>query len=511
MSGRLRRMLPLGPAADPAGTPGRAGATGGGATAAVEAGGCGAKAARLSAALRAGFPVLPGWVVPAAESRPAIRAAAAVLRGGQPAAGRRAVLSHPPDPALAGELREAVTRLGGRVIVRSSSPLEADPRWSGAFSTVAGVGPDEVMTAVRSCWASAFAVDPLTRLGSCGLPLEALELGVLLQPEICPAAGGVARVVCQPGRQAGQVDPPTPGGEAAGVSRPAPGGPGCVEVVVAGVEGHPGPLLAGWADGASARVSLPGLAARRTAAGPARPRPGDLGGPAGRRGPPVPGRRNHRVGGLQDGQVWLLQSRPAQPAPLIPGRAASAGAPCRVDAPSGTAPAPPGTPAPSGTGAPGPDLAARERMPLLSAAVRQHGRHLRGRPAVAGQAAGRLVACRPHERPPAASRDAILLIDRPLPALAPLLFTARGVLARSGAAGLPPGRGGPQPVRADGDRLPSGDGDRRRPARCLLARRDRWHHRRCGAVPGMTEGRSACLSHQPEDRPSHGPRRRAAR
>jgi signal transduction protein with GAF and PtsI domain len=28
-----------------------------------------------------------------------------------------------------------------------------------------------------------------------------------------------------------------------------------------------------------------------------------------------------------------------------------------------------------------------------------------------------------------------LLIDRPLPALAPLLFTARGVVARSGAAG----------------------------------------------------------------------------
>jgi phosphoenolpyruvate-protein kinase (PTS system EI component) len=28
-----------------------------------------------------------------------------------------------------------------------------------------------------------------------------------------------------------------------------------------------------------------------------------------------------------------------------------------------------------------------------------------------------------------------LLIDRPLPALAPLLFTARGVLARCGAAG----------------------------------------------------------------------------
>ena len=423
------RLLPLGPAADRAGSPGRADPTGGGATAVVEAGACGAKAARLSAAVRAGFPVLPGWVVPAAESRPAVRAAAAVLRGGQPAAGRRTVLSHVPDPALAASLREAAIRLGGRVIVRSSSQLEADPRWSGAFSTVAGVGPDEVMTAVRSCWASAFAVDPLARLGSCGLPLEALELAVLLQPEICPAAGGVARVVPPaPGSEAAGVVAPAPGSEAAGVSRPVRAGPGGVDVVVEGIEGHPGPLLTGWADGASARVILPGLAAGGSLL--------DLLGrdlvisvawlAAG----------VHRCLGdgtiewaVQDGQVWLLQSRPAQPAPADPGLGpGSAGAPCPVDAPSRTR-------APSSTGAPGPDLTARERMPLLSAAVRQHGRHLRGRPAVAGQAAGRLVACRPHERPPAASRDAILLIDRPLPALAPLLFTARGVLARSGAGG----------------------------------------------------------------------------
>jgi phosphoenolpyruvate synthase/pyruvate phosphate dikinase len=351
-----------------------------------------------------------------------------VLRGGQPAAGRRAVLSHPPDPALAAELREAAARLGGRVIVRSSSQLEADPRWSGAFSTVAGVGPDEVMTAVRSCWASAFAVDPLARLGSCGLPLEALELGILLQPEIRPAAGGVARVVspAPDGRVAG-AEPPAPGSGTAGAKPPAPGSgtagakpptpadQGCVEVVVEGIEGHPGPLLAGWADGLPARVSLPAL----TAGGPLLDLLGrDLVISVARMAAEV-----RRCLGdetiewaVQDGQVWLLQARPAQPAPAQP------------------APAQPG-PGPLSAGAPGPDLAARERMPLLGAAVRQHGRHLRGRPAVAGQAAGRLVACRPHERPPVASRDAILLIDRPLPALAPLLFTARGVLARSGAAG----------------------------------------------------------------------------
>ena len=74
-------------------------------------------------------------------------------------------------------------------------------------------------------------------------------------------------------------------------------------------------------------------------------------------------------------------------------------------------------------------------MPLLAAAVQAAGRRLAARPAAAGQAAGRLVACRAHERPAPGGQDAILLVDRPVPALAPLLFAARGVIARSGAAG----------------------------------------------------------------------------
>ena len=80
---------------------------------------------------------------------------------------------------------------------------------------------------MRSCWASAFAVDPLARLAACCLPPEALELGVLLQPEIRPVAGGVARVTRATMRAA-------------------------AEVTVEGVLGHPGALLSGWAEGASA-------------------------------------------------------------------------------------------------------------------------------------------------------------------------------------------------------------------------------------------------------------------
>jgi phosphohistidine swiveling domain-containing protein len=405
---RPRRLLPLGAA------PGSAAG--------------GAKAARLSAALRGGFPVLPGWVVPCAESRPAVRAAAAELRAGRPAAGRRAALSHPPGPVLAAELREAVNGLGGRVIVRSSSPLESDPCWSGAFSSLAEVGQAEVVTAVRSCWASAFAVDPLARLDACGLAPEALETGVLIQPEIGPDFGGVARVL--PTAREG-LAPRAMLGSGSGV-----------EVAVEGVPGHPGALLSGWADGASARVSLPA---------------GEGGAPSARRGPGRPAAEGP-LADLAGSDLVLAVARLAEGVHRLLGDDTIEWAACGRDLwllqsglgvghtvrdDSGTH----GGELGRGPG-PGPDraddggpgalewhLAAREWMPALGARVQERGRHLRGRPAVAGQAAGRLVVCRPHEPAPATCRDAVLLVDRPLPALAPLLFTARGVIARSGAAG----------------------------------------------------------------------------
>jgi pyruvate, water dikinase len=351
----------------------------------------GAKAARLSAALRAGLPVLPGWVVPAAESKAAVRAAAVALRGGQFASARRAVLSRSLDRGLAGELAQAAARLGGRVIVRSSSKLEGDPRWSGAFASVAGVRAGEMETAVRSCWASAFAVDPLARLDACGLQADDLELAALIQPEIRPAAGGVARVT--------------------------PAGPH-IDITVEGVTGHPGSLLSGWSDAASAHVILHGPNEIAAADGPLIELVGrDVVIEVATVAAGV-----HRLLGddtiewaVADGRVWLLQCR-------------------RTGAPPMAA-APPIAVLPDATANPGAGLEGREWMPMLGAAVRARGHRLHGRPAVAGEAAGRLVACRPHERPPTACRDAILLIDRPMPAFAPLLFTARGVIARSGAAG----------------------------------------------------------------------------
>jgi phosphoenolpyruvate synthase/pyruvate phosphate dikinase len=304
----------------------------------------GFKAERLGAALRAGLPVLPGFVVPAAEARPALRAAASAVRAHGIAAGRLEVLRHSIGSALTNELRGAVDALGGRVIVRSSSPLESDGRWAGAFSSVTGVGREDVAAAVRSCWASAFALDPLRRLQGCGLELEALALAVLVQPEIVPESGGVARIT----------------GKA---------------VVVEGVHGHPGALLAGWAEGAR-DGALAELVGSRTVADAAE----------------VAERVYAELGDDLiewagcGGKVWLLQSLR-----------------------SGTSPG--GEPA---------------ALPVA-------GTRVPGSPAVPGTAAGPLVACRPHERA-RECRGAIVLVDRPVPGLAPLLFGARGVISRAGAA-----------------------------------------------------------------------------
>lgn len=375
----------------------------------------GAKAARLARAAGAGLAVLPGWVVPVREGRPALSAGASAVRRGQPAAARRAVLGHRLSEDLAPELRAAVTRLGGQVIVRSSSPLETDPRWSGAFSSIAEVGPDDIVSALRSCWASAFAVDPLQRLEGCGLSPEALELGAVIQPQIRPAAGGVARV-----------------------------SGGGVNVTVEGVRGHPGELLSGWAEGASAEVLLTPASARLEAAvmGPVHPGQAGLTDLLGQElvkaVAVLAGRAWRSLGddtiewAADGGGVWLLQS-------LRSSTTCAGGTIPAVAQPA----ADQATPELPGQGVAGellawrdgtPPMTARQGIPLLAAAVLRRGQHIPGRPGAPGTAVGRLLACRPHQRPPGDCEDAILLVDRPVPALAPLLFAARGVIARTGAA-----------------------------------------------------------------------------
>jgi phosphohistidine swiveling domain-containing protein len=202
--------------------------------------------------------------------------------------------------------------------------------------------------------------------------MEALELAILLQPEISPEAGGVARTAQSSG------------------------------VTVEGVRGHPGPLLSGWAEGAR-DAELAALIGERTVvdvADVARRVYDELGDDA-------------IEWAACDGKVWLLQAQgnTPRPGPVAPSRA-TATAPPRV------------TPAPPET------LVAPNS---LTALIQERGTRVAGRPAAPGTATGRLLRCRPHES--VDCRDAILLVDRPVPALAPLLFGARGVISRAGAAG----------------------------------------------------------------------------
>jgi hypothetical protein len=154
----------------------------------------GAKAAGLAGARTAGLPVLPGWVVPADVAAASIRAGADALARRSHAAAILATSGAALDDATTQDLTEAVVALGGRVIVRSSTPVDADPRWAGGFATYEDVGPDEAPGAVRGCWASAFTRDVLGRCHAMGVEPGGLGIAVLIQPWIRFDARGTAAV-----------------------------------------------------------------------------------------------------------------------------------------------------------------------------------------------------------------------------------------------------------------------------------------------------------------------------
>jgi phosphohistidine swiveling domain-containing protein len=87
--------------------------------------------------------------------------------------------------------------------------------FAGAFTSMGGLQREDLPTAVRGCWASIFAPDAIGRLQRAGVTPGAVELAVLIQPEISPVAGGWAAR--------------TPDGGAE----------------IASIAGSPGPLLSG--------------------------------------------------------------------------------------------------------------------------------------------------------------------------------------------------------------------------------------------------------------------------
>jgi phosphohistidine swiveling domain-containing protein len=181
----------------------------------------GAKAASLARARRAGLPVPDSVVVPCAASAAVLDAArhCAAERGLH--AGRLEVMT--ADRAALADLPGLAGRLGPTLAVRSSALREDDPRLAGAFSSLIGVRPAEVPTAVLAVWASAILDHP-----DPARPAGGPRMGVLIQPELAPSFAGAAHVLADES----------------------------VEVVM--TSGPAAPLMAGWEPGVTVTVGPAG-------------------------------------------------------------------------------------------------------------------------------------------------------------------------------------------------------------------------------------------------------------
>ena len=185
----------------------------------------GAKAGRLAEARARGLPVLDGFVVPVDISVPVINAAEAVINSTRNSgAARSAVYNHHPPPLLR-ELAVAARRLGDCLVVRSSSRVEAEGIWAGAFSSYLGMRPEDLTQGVIGCWASVFNPDTLKRARFVDVRPVEMGMAVLIQPELPTICGGVA-TLGEEGR-----------------------------VTIAGMPGHHAPLVAGWESGHVAVVT----------------------------------------------------------------------------------------------------------------------------------------------------------------------------------------------------------------------------------------------------------------
>jgi phosphohistidine swiveling domain-containing protein len=180
-----------------------------------DAGLVGGKAARLAQARAAGLPVPDSIALPCAASAATLAVAARGVADRGRHACRLEVMS--ADRSALADVAKPARRLGPALAVRSSAPLEDDTRLAGAYTSLIGVSPGEVPTAILSVWASAIRA-----------PGPPPLMGVLIQPDLRPVWAGTARR----------------------------GDDGSVEVVA--VKGGAAPLTAGWATGVTITVSPAG-------------------------------------------------------------------------------------------------------------------------------------------------------------------------------------------------------------------------------------------------------------
>ncbi|MCY3785105.1 MAG: hypothetical protein OXG47_00055 [bacterium] len=184
----------------------------------------GAKAANLARARRAGLPTLDGFVVTLAASAGPLRRAAEQLAGRGSGAARMLLLRSELDEALEAEIDEAAAELAEPLIARSSSALEGEGTWAGAFASLPELRRDEVPKALRSVWSAMFTLEALERFEAAGIEAGSAGMGVLVQTELAPDCGGTATV-----DDIGAVS-------------------------VSAVKGSPRDLLAGWVPGVRAAV-----------------------------------------------------------------------------------------------------------------------------------------------------------------------------------------------------------------------------------------------------------------
>src|SRR6266700_932372 len=353
----------------------------------------GAKAARLAAARAGGLPALPGVVVPVAAARDALAGGLAALTTQGRHAAQLRVMSAGVTPALAAELRHRGAQLGDRLVVRSSSPLEASGAWSGAFTSYLGVRPDELATAVAGCWAAALGRDALERATRLGRDPADLALAVLIQPEVEPLVSGTAAV--------------TEKGDG---------------VRVIGVEGAPAPLLTGWSAGLAVEVRAGAVTNGRDAAR-------QLGAATvlavARLAEAVAATFGDDTieWAAVEGRPLLLQSAACERRPPSTSQPQFGS---RVEAAR----------AHLTTAAGSPRVADRAELHTHAAAM-EHGERFQGQPAAPGIAAGPArVAGQPQQPPPLQEQRperAVLVARYPLPPLAPLLWGAAAMVTSGGS------------------------------------------------------------------------------
>jgi pyruvate,water dikinase len=114
---------------------------------------------------------------------------------GRVAAELRALITAAPVPAeVAAAVEAAYGELGAVVAVRSSATLEdsAEASFAGLQDTYLGIrGADEVLDAMRRCWASLYNDESVAYRRRMGLPERGLAMAVVVQRMLRPRAAGV--------------------------------------------------------------------------------------------------------------------------------------------------------------------------------------------------------------------------------------------------------------------------------------------------------------------------------